>query len=375
MMNLTEKEKSNALNEIRILASIHNPNIISYKEAFIDEASMSVCIIMEFADNGDLYQKMVNYQKTNAQFSETEIWSIFIQVVRGLHSLHEFKILHRDMKSANVFLFKDGKAKLGDLNVSKIAKAGLGYTQTGTPYYASPEVWKDMPYDTKSDIWSLGCVLYEMATLRPPFKAEDMSSLYRKVLKGLYPKISSQYSQDLNIMIKSLLQVAPINRPSCDTIMKMPIFVKRAEQIFSKEDAHFDNKDELLKTIRIPKNLLYLTDRLPRPNYSTRNEEDHILPSINQRKQSNSEIKQAKSKVIHANSSHPSIDSEKLVISDLLKINSKKKSKIQKYVGSLLEEARKKKAKNTSDLTVNKIPTQDNSQLNLLMYLNYLEIN
>ena len=83
------------------------------------------------------------------------------------------------MKSANIFLYKDGAAKLGDLNVSKVAKKGLLYTQTGTPYYASPEVWRDQPYDNKSDIWSLGCVLYEMCGLKPPFRANDMNGLYK----------------------------------------------------------------------------------------------------------------------------------------------------------------------------------------------------
>ena len=112
------------------------------------------------------------------------------------------KIFHRDLKSANVFLNKDGTAKLGDLNVSKVAKKGLLYTQTGTPYYASPEVWKDQPYDHKSDIWSLGCVLYEMTTLKPPFRANDMNGLYKRVLKGTYPKIPSSYSPDLGAMIK-----------------------------------------------------------------------------------------------------------------------------------------------------------------------------
>ena len=82
--------------------------------------------------------------------------------------------MHRDLKAANIFISSDGVYKLGDLNVSKVLKKGLAYTQTGTPYYASPEVWKDEPYDMKSDIWSLGCVLYEMATLQPPFQAEDM---------------------------------------------------------------------------------------------------------------------------------------------------------------------------------------------------------
>jgi NIMA (never in mitosis gene a)-related kinase len=88
-----------------------------------------------------------------------------------LKALHDLKIVHRDIKCANIFLTKDGKVKLGDLNVSKVAKKGLLKTQTGTPYYASPEVWKDKPYDFKSDIWSLGCVLYEMITLSPPFTA------------------------------------------------------------------------------------------------------------------------------------------------------------------------------------------------------------
>lgn len=82
--------------------------------------------------------------------------------------MHDLKIVHRDIKCANLFLTKEGILKLGDLNVSKVAK-GMLSTQTGTPYYASPEVWQDRPYDLKSDIWSVGCVLFEMCTLQPPF--------------------------------------------------------------------------------------------------------------------------------------------------------------------------------------------------------------
>ena len=111
------------------------------------------------------------------------------------------------MKSANVFLCKDGTTKLGDLNVSKVAKKGLLYTQTGTPYYASPEVWKDQPYDQKSDIWSLGCVLYEITTLQPPFRANDMDGLYKKVLKGVYPKVPQHYTEDLVKLLKKLINV------------------------------------------------------------------------------------------------------------------------------------------------------------------------
>lgn len=114
---------------------------------------------------------------------------------------------------------KNGLAKLGDMNVSKIAKNGLLYTQTGTPYYASPEVWKDKPYDSKSDIWSLGCVIYEMTTLKPPFRAEDMDGLYKKVIKGSYSKIGDNYSKQLSNVIKSMLQVNPANRPDATQLM------------------------------------------------------------------------------------------------------------------------------------------------------------
>jgi NIMA (never in mitosis gene a)-related kinase len=106
------------------------------------------------------------------------------------------------------------------MNVSKIAKNGLLYTQTGTPYYASPEVWKDKPYDSKSDIWSLGCVLYEMCTLKPPFRAEDMDGLYKKVTKGQYSKIGNSYSEELANIIKLMLQVNPSNRPNAKQLLK-----------------------------------------------------------------------------------------------------------------------------------------------------------
>jgi len=108
--------------------------------------------------------------------------------------LHDKKILHRDLKAANVFVSEAGVYKLGDLNVSKVLKKGLAYTQTGTPYYASPEVWQDQPYDGKSDIWSLGCVIYEMCALEPPFKATDLQALYKKVKAGVFKPIPSTYS-------------------------------------------------------------------------------------------------------------------------------------------------------------------------------------
>lgn len=125
---------------------------------------------------------------------------------------------------------RDGSAKLGDMNVSKVAKNGLLSTQTGTPYYASPEVWRDKPYDGKSDIWSLGCVLYEMCALRPPFRAEDMQGLYKKVIKGQYPRIPSTYSNDLSSVVKCMLQVSASTRLDSDALMKLPCVISRMQK-------------------------------------------------------------------------------------------------------------------------------------------------
>ena len=267
LLNLSEKEKENSLNEVRILASVKSNFVVSYKEAFFDEKDNTLCIVMEFADRGDLFQKIVEHKKSAKFFEESDIWRIFIQLVKGLKALHDLKILHRDMKSANVFLFSNGSAKLGDLNVSKVARRGLGYTQTGTPYYASPEVWKDQPYDNKSDVWSLGCVLYEMITLRPPFRAKDMEGLFNKVCKGQYSKIPDRFSDDLFQVIQFLLQVNSSSRPSCEQILTHPVVMKRIEYFksFAKEDETEDKF--LLKTIHMPKNLLFLSDKLPKPNY------------------------------------------------------------------------------------------------------------
>ena len=280
LLNLNEREKKNSLNEVRILASIKSKYVISYKEAFFDEKDSTLGMVMEYADNGDLHQKILEHKKSMKYFDEIEIWKIFIQIVKGLKALHDLQILHRDLKSANVFLFKNGSAKLGDLNVSKVAKRGLGYTQTGTPYYASPEIWKDLPYDNKSDIWSLGCVLYEMITLHTPFRAKNMDALYKKVLGGDIGKLPEQFSDDLNQVVQLLLKVNSNKRPNCNDILNNTLVKKRIEFFNSMNETNkeennlnFDEKEEqiLLKTIRIPKNLLFLSNQLPQPNYKPKN--------------------------------------------------------------------------------------------------------
>ena len=267
---LKEKEKLNALNEIRLLSSINSKNVISYKEAFFDEKDSTLNIIMEYADKGDLFQLISQYKKKKEHFEENEIWDALIQLLNGLKSLHELNILHRDLKSANVFLFSNGLAKLGDLNVSKVSRKGMGYTQTGTPYYASPEVWRAQPYDTKSDIWSLGCVIYEMAKLIPPFQAKSMEELYKKIVRGFYPQIPSRYSDDLKEIIKIMIQTEVGARPSCDELLKMPIILQKYE-IINKNlvelNNNVDDNNKLLSTIRIPKNFSNFARDLPKPKY------------------------------------------------------------------------------------------------------------
>ena len=231
IQSLSQKEKQNALNEVRILASVNSPFVISYKESFIDETDQTLCIVMEYADEGDLFQKITLYKKLHTTFEENDVWKIFIQITKGLHDLHEYNILHRDLKSANVFLFRDGTAKLGDLNVSKISFRGLGCTQTGTPYYASPEVWKDNPYNLKSDIWSLGCLCYELLMLKTPFRAESMEALYRKVMKGKYPEINKKYSNKFDTVISYMLELKPENRPTTQQILNMPEIQQKIREL------------------------------------------------------------------------------------------------------------------------------------------------
>ena len=311
LLNLSEKQKLSSLNEVRVLASIKNKNIINYKEAFLDEKDCTLCLVTEFADKGDLENRIKEQKEKGTYFNENDIWNIFIQIVKGLKSLHDMRIIHRDIKSSNIFLFSDGKAKLGDLNVCKIlSKDVLGHTQAGTPAYAAPEVWMEKPYGFKSDIWSLGCVLYEMVTLKCPFREDNMVKLYNKVLVGEYKKIPNNFSNELKWIIEQMINSEMNKRFSCDEILNCECVKKWIEhQNIAKIKSHsektineykikynknkincnlysnninkiINNKEErkqnesdniLLKTISMPHNLLYLKEELPKPNYNISN--------------------------------------------------------------------------------------------------------
>ena len=304
ILNLSEKQKLSSLNEIRVLASIKNKYIINYKEAFIDEKDCSLCLVTEFADDGDLEQKIIYYKQNDIYFEEKDILKIFIQIVKGLKSLHDMGIMHRDIKSSNIFLFSNGMAKLGDLNICKIlSDDNLGRTQTGTPAYAAPEVWMERPYGLKSDIWSLGCVLYEMITLKCPFREDNMVKLYNKVLVGEYKDIPNNFSDELKWILKQMINTEINNRFSCYDILNCKFInniiseekknlkkkyssEKRINEykvknyknkinnnsieknINEEEFKQSDSDNTLLKTIYMPNNLLFLKNGLPKANYS-----------------------------------------------------------------------------------------------------------
>lgn len=248
LAKLNSKEKSNAINEVRLLASINHPNIVSYKESFYDGDKQILCIVMEFADNGDLEEKILNKIGCKQFFLETEIWSCLIQVLRGLKDLHSRKILHRDIKSANIFLNKEGVVKIGDMNVSKVLKETLKNTQTGTPFYASPEIWKNERYDFKSDMWSLGCLIYEMSSLKPPFTGFSMKGVYENVIRGNYDEIPAIYSKLLKKFISSMLQVLPSKRASSDALLS---FIERRFSIHSFYNSAFLLNNSKFKTITV----------------------------------------------------------------------------------------------------------------------------
>jgi len=145
------------------------------------------------------------------------------------------------------------------------------FTQTGTPYYASPEVWKDKPYDSKSDIWSLGCVLYELCALTPPFTAKDMKGLYNKVIKGSYTRIPDMYSDDLANVIDMCLKVQPTSRPSAAQLIRKKEIVLHLREN-GIEDECSSKSLSLLDTIRLPSDMKLIKDRLPTPKYDSEEE-------------------------------------------------------------------------------------------------------
>ena len=223
------REREAALKEASILHRFDHPNIVQYKEQFIENNTLY--IVMELAEDGDLHNRL--RKQRGRPLSERTVLDYFVQICLAMQHVHGQNVLHRDLKPQNIFLSRGGTMiKVGDFGISKELRHTheQARTKVGTPYYMSPEAFKGRPYDGKSDIWSLGCVLYELATLRHPFEARTLPALAEKVKRGKYTPLGSSYSEDLRQLIRDMLQREPAKRPDINEVLRRPIMMKRAEQ-------------------------------------------------------------------------------------------------------------------------------------------------
>ncbi|XP_027447039.1 serine/threonine-protein kinase Nek3 isoform X3 [Zalophus californianus] len=200
----------NSRKEAVLLAKMKHPNIVAFRESF--EAEGHLYIVMEYCDGGDLMQK-IKHQKGKL-FPED-------MMCLGVNHIHKKRVLHRDIKSKNIFLTQNGKVKLGDFGSARLLSSPMAFacTYVGTPYYVPPEIWENMPYNNKSDIWSLGCILYELCTLKHPFQANSWKSLILKICQGSLCPLPSQYSCELQHLIKQMFKRNPSHRPSATTLL------------------------------------------------------------------------------------------------------------------------------------------------------------
>jgi len=218
---LSQKEQRAAVNEVHVMASLSSPFVVRYFDSFIEDGLLH--IVMEYCSRGDLQQLIRSETEANAPpMDEVRVWAIFLQVLLGLAYLHSRRILHRDLKSANIFLAVGGSIKIGDLGVARVLGTESFFAKTcvGTPYYLSPELCEDKPYNDKSDMWALGCVLYELCTRKHPFDARNQGALVLKIIQGKYPPVSaSTYSLDMRTMIDLLLARDTRRRPSAADLL------------------------------------------------------------------------------------------------------------------------------------------------------------
>ncbi|XP_026555495.1 serine/threonine-protein kinase Nek1 isoform X3 [Pseudonaja textilis] len=238
---MSNKEREESRREVAVLANMKHPNIVLYRESF--EETGCLYIVMDYCEGGDLFKK-INAQK-GVFFSEDQIMDWFVQICLALKHVHDRKILHRDIKSQNIFLTKDGTIQLGDFGIARVLNSTVELARTciGTPYYLSPEICENKPYNNKSDMWALGCVLYEMCTLKHAFEAGNMKNLVLKIISGSFPPVSTRYSHELRSLISQLFKRNPRDRPSVNSILEKMFIVKRIEkfltpQLIAEEFSH-----------------------------------------------------------------------------------------------------------------------------------------
>ncbi|KAM9002175.1 serine/threonine-protein kinase Nek2 isoform X1 [Sarcophilus harrisii] len=225
--SMTEAEKQMLVSEVNLLRELKHPNIVRYYDRIIDRSNTTLYIVMEYCEGGDLASVITKCTKERHYSDEDFVLRVMTQLTLALKECHRrsdggHTVLHRDLKPANVFLDSKKNVKLGDFGLARILNHDTSFAKTfvGTPYYMSPEQMNRMSYNEKSDIWSLGCLLYELCALTPPFTAFSQKELAEKIREGKFRRIPYRYSDELNDIITKMLNLKDYCRPSVEEILE-----------------------------------------------------------------------------------------------------------------------------------------------------------